>query len=205
MTDRGKVMTEMWLVRHGQTDWNLNGIYQGQSDIPLNETGIQQAHQLASELTHTRFHRIYSSDLVRARQTAEIIATELGVPVVVDARLREINQGVWEGKTIEYVKQTYQPDFSRNPKYITTPRAEGAESLAQVIIRMVEAVNAYHAAHPGGRILLATHGLSAAGLYCVVNGIELVDVVQYIPENGQPLVITVEEPLSLPDFTKTLI
>lgn len=198
-------MTEMWLVRHGQTDWNLNGIYQGQSDIPLNETGIQQARDLAVELRQTRFERIYSSDLDRARQTAEIIAAELGVPVVVDARLREINQGVWEGKTIEYVRQTYQPDFSRNPKYITTPRAEGAESLVEVLARMVEAANAYHAAHPGGRILLATHGLSAASLYCAVKGIDLVDVVQHIPENGQPLVIMVEKPLTLPDFTKTLI
>lgn len=197
-------MTEMWLVRHGQTDWNLNGIYQGQSDIPLNETGIQQARDLAVELRQTRFQRIYSSDLDRARQTAEIIAAELGVPVVVDARLREINQGIWEGKTIDYVRQTYQPDFSRNPKYITTPRAEGAESLAEVLARMVEAANAYYAAHPRGRIILATHGLSAAALYCVVKGIDLVDVVQHIPENSQALVITVEEPLTLPDFTKTI-
>jgi broad specificity phosphatase PhoE len=195
-------MTELWLVRHGQTDWNLKGIYQGQSDIPLNETGIEQARKLAGELSGTEFQGIYSSDLIRARQTADIIAAELGIPVTLDARLREINQGIWEGKTIEYVKNTYQPDFSRNPKYITTPRAEGAESLAEVIVRMVEAANEYYLAHPEGRILLATHGLSAAALYGVVQGIDLVDVVRYIPENGQPMVIHLSRPVELPDFSK---
>jgi len=193
-------MTEMWLVRHGQTDWNLNGIYQGQTDIPLNETGITQARQLAQELAAIRFDAIYSSDLGRARETAAIIAAEQGLPVSIDPRLREINQGVWEGKTIEYVRETYHPDFSRNPKYILTPRAEGAESLAEVITRMVDAVNEYHQHHPGERLLLATHGLAAAAMYCVVQEIPLVDVVRYIPENGQPLVIELTEQLALPDF-----
>lgn len=194
-------MTEMWLVRHGQTDWNLNGIYQGQSDIPLNETGIAQARQLAQELVQTRFDAIYSSDLVRARHTAAIIAAEQGLNVITDPRLREINQGVWEGKTIEYVRVTYRPDFSRNPKYILTPRAEGAESLAEVITRMVNAANEYHQLHTGQRLLLSTHGLSSAALYCVARGIPLVDVVRHIPDNGQPLVIEINRNLALPDFT----
>ncbi len=197
-------MTEMWLVRHGQTDWNLRGIYQGQSDIPLNETGISQARQLARDLAGIRFNAVYASDLSRARHTAEIIARELGLTVNLDPRLREINQGVWEGKTIEHVQETYKPDFSRNPKYITTPRAEGAESLADVIRRMVAAVNEYLEKHADERILLSTHGLSAAALYCLVEGIELVDVVRYIPENGKPLVIFLEKPLNPPEFAKTL-
>lgn len=194
-------MTEIWLVRHGQTDWNLKGIYQGQSDIPLNETGVNQAMQLARSLADKGFKAIYSSDLSRARQTAEIIAREIGIPVSVDKRLREINQGEWEGKTIEYVQETYKPDFSRNPKYITTPRARGAESLAQVITRMVEAANEYQALHTDERILFSTHGLSAAALYCLVQGIALVDVVHYIPDNGQPLVVYIEHPIISPDFS----
>lgn len=193
-------MTEMWLVRHGQTDWNLKGIYQGQSDIPLNETGIMQAKALAASLAATRFDAIYSSDLMRARDTAAIIADAIGLSVQLDARLREINQGVWEGQTIADVQVKYAPDFSRNPKYIVTPRAEGAESLAQVITRMVQAANDYHDRHNGGRLLLATHGLSAAALYAVVNEIPLVDVVKFIPDNGKPMVVQLENSLPLPDF-----
>ena len=190
----------MWLVRHGQTDWNLRGIYQGQSDIPLNDTGIAQARELAASLNEVRFAAIYSSDLVRAYHTASIIAEVLGLPVQTDPRLREINQGVWEGQTIEAVREKYRPDFSRNPKYISTPRAEGAESLEQVIRRMVAAANEYHAIHNGGRLLISTHGLSAAALYAVASQIQLVDVVRHIPENGQPLRIQLAGMLEMPDF-----
>ena len=193
-------MTEMWLVRHGQTDWNLRGIYQGQSDIPLNETGIAQARELAASLSGTRFDAIYSSDLSRAVHTASLIAEVLGLPVNTDPRLREINQGVWEGQTIEAVREKYRPDFSRNPKYISTPRAEGAESLEQVVRRMVAAANEYHNKHNDGRLLLSTHGLSAAALYAVARQIPLVDVVRHIPENGQPLLIRIDTPLQLPHF-----
>lgn len=193
-------MTEIWLVRHGQTDWNLHGIYQGQSDIPLNETGIAQARALAATLNGTRFDAIYSSDLARALQTASLIAAVLGLPVNPDPRLREINQGVWEGQTIDAVRQKYQPDFSPNPKYISTPRAEGAESLEQVIRRVVAAANEYHQRHNGGRVLLSTHGLSAAALYAVASQIPLVDVVRYIPDNGQLLKIQLDTALQLPDF-----
>ena len=194
-------MTEMWLVRHGQTDWNLRGIYRGQSDFPLNETGINQARALAASLSGMRFEAIYSSDLGRALHTASFIASTLGLPVIADPRLREINQGVWEGQTIEAVREKYHPDFSPNGKYISTPRAEGAESLEQVIRRMVAAANEYHTRHNSGRLLLSTHGLSAAALYAVARGIPLVDVARYIPENTQPLLIQLENPLELPDFS----
>ncbi len=193
-------MTEMWLVRHGQTDWNLRGIYQGQSDIPLNETGIAQARGLAAALNGTHFDAIYSSDLGRAVHTASLIGEVMGLAVNTDARLREINQGVWEGQTIEAVREKYRPDFSPNPKYISTPRARGAESLEQVIRRMVAAANEYYQRHNGGRVLLSTHGLSSAALYAVANHIPLVDVVRYIPDNGQPLLIQLDSPLQLPDF-----
>lgn len=193
-------MTEMWLVRHGQTAWNLRGIYQGQCDIPLNETGIAQARELAASLSGTHFDAIYSSDLARAVHTASLIAAVLGLPVNTDPRLREINQGVWEGQTIDAVRERYRPDFSPNPKYISTPRAQGAESLEQVITRMVAAANEYHQRHKGGRVLLSTHGLSSAALYTVSKNIPLVDVVHYIPDNGQPLLIQLDSALQLPDF-----
>lgn len=193
-------MTEMWLVRHGQTDWNLAGIYQGQSDIPLNETGIAQAKELAQSLAGTHFDAIYSSDLLRARQTAEIIAGQFDLPVITDPRLREIRQGVWEGMTIQEVKRKYAPDFTRDAELITIPRAEGAESLAEVITRMVEAANDIHNRHNGHRVLLASHGLAVAVLYLTANRMPIRDVYRQIPENGQHLVIRVDSAIRLPDF-----
>ena len=147
-------MTEIWLVRHGQTDGNLHNIVQGQMDIPLNETGEAQARTLADQLADVTFAAIYSSDLSRAMQTASIIASKKGLTVVPDPRLREIRQGIWEGLPFEQVLQIHQPDFSPNPFYVTNPRAEGAESLAEVVARMVDAANEYHARHPGERVLI---------------------------------------------------
>lgn len=193
-------MTEMWLVRHGQTDWNLAGIYQGQSDIPLNETGIKQASELALKLKGKHFDAIYSSDLKRARQTANIIAEQVGAPIFIDPRLREIRQGIWEGMKIEEVKKKYAPDFNRDSEFINIPRAEGAESLAEVITRMVESANAIHNQHNGSRVLLSSHGLAVAVLYLAVNHKPFSNIYHYIPDNGQPLVVNVDSQIKLPDF-----
>lgn len=197
-------MTEIWLVRHGQTDGNLHNIVQGQRDIPLNATGIEQARALADQLVDISFTAVYSSDLSRAMQTATIIAERKGLKVIPDARLREIRQGVWEGLPFEQVIKDFRPDFSPNPVYITTPRAEGAESVAEVLARMVEAANETLTRHPVGRVLFCTHGMASAALYCLARGIPLAHVGEHIPQNGQPLVISFEEPLNLPDFTETL-
>ncbi len=193
-------MTEMWLVRHGQTDWNLAGVYQGQTDIPLNETGIEQAKALAQSLAGAHFDAIYSSDLMRARQTAEIIAGQFNLPVIIDPRLREIRQGVWEGMTIQEVKRIYAPDFTRDAELIMMPRAEGAESLAEVITRVVEAANEIHNRHNGQRVLLASHGLAVAALYLTANKMPIRNIYRHIPENGQPLIINVDSAIRLPDF-----
>jgi broad specificity phosphatase PhoE len=74
ISNKDGMMTELWLVRHGQTDWNLQGRYQGHYDIPLNPVGLAQASCLAEKLVEERFDAIYSSDLLRARVTAETVA-----------------------------------------------------------------------------------------------------------------------------------
>lgn len=194
-------MTEMWLVRHGQTEWNLGNIVQGQVDIPLNETGIAQATALARNIADTKFNAIYSSDLIRAQQTARIIAEQLNLPIQLDSRLREIKQGVWEGHPIDEIIAENPEKFKRGDAYPTIPRAEGAESLAEVIIRIVAAANDIHSQHNGQRVLLSSHGLALAALYCVANHIPVQEVGHYIPDNGHPMIITIESALEVPDFT----
>ena len=82
-------MTRLLLVRHGETDWNADGRLQGQTDRPLSDFGRKQARGLADELAAEGFEAIYSSDLARARETAEIIGARLGLPVELDSDLRE--------------------------------------------------------------------------------------------------------------------
>ncbi|GAB4543428.1 MAG: hypothetical protein Fur002_15400 [Anaerolineales bacterium] len=106
-------MTELWLIRHGQTDWNLLGKWQGQAPDapPLNEMGIAQALAVRGQLPEGKFSAIYSSDLLRAKQTAELIAAPLGLTVILDSRLREINLGAWEGMLSDDIQAQYPQEL----------------------------------------------------------------------------------------------
>jgi broad specificity phosphatase PhoE len=176
---------ELWLVRHGETDWNLQGLYQGQADIPLNETGLAQARQTAAALDQAgqSFAAIYSSPLARALQTAEECACRLGLEVRLVADLREIHQGEWQGKNYAAVVA----QFSDHPR--VELRAPGGESVAEVAARMAAAADEIAAAHAGEAVLIFSHGLALATLVCQARGIPLSEVYAHIPANGQADVI----------------
>ena len=147
-------MTEIWIVRHGQTDWNVEGRYQGQADRPLNAVGLAQAQQAAEQLRRRDFAAIYSSDLQRARVTAEIIAGQLGLPVQVDRRLREVNQGEWEGLLTADIEQRYAEEWAERRADRLHAAPPGGESLAQVAARVLEGVSDIAQRHPEQRILI---------------------------------------------------
>ncbi len=184
-------MTKLWLIRHGQTDWNLEGRYQGQSDVPLNAAGLAQADAFAASLCGQHFDAIYSSDLARAYQTAQVIAACTGLPVQTDPRLREINQGEWQGRTLDEIRGIYNEGAQAKHVAIdpVTTRAPGGESVAEVSQRMAEAADDIARCYPVGTVLVVGHGLALATLYCQAKKIPLAQVYSHIPENTQATVI----------------
>jgi len=140
-------MTTLLLVRHGETDWNRAGIWQGWADPPLNESGRAQARALAEELRATPFDAVYTSDLRRAKETAEILAAAHGVPVHVDADLREIDVGSWSGLTREDIRRRF-PDGER-------PDGETHEQHAARVLAAVERIARDNR---GRRVLVVSHG-----------------------------------------------
>ena len=108
----------IYLLRHGQTDWNKVGRMQGQTDIPLNQIGIESAYRAVESVLQKKITSIYSSDLLRAKQTAEIINSYLNVPLNFDKRLREIGYGDIEGKLKEEITPEMWDIFIKAPEII---------------------------------------------------------------------------------------
>ena len=109
-------VTTILLARHGETDWNREGRWQGWADAPLNDTGRAQARELAEQLRSTPFDAVYSSDLSRAHETAEIVAAPHGVPVISDAGLREIDVGSWSGLTRAELQERFPDGTGRTAR-----------------------------------------------------------------------------------------
>ncbi len=163
--------TTILLVRHGETDWNRDGRIQGQSDPPLNDRGREQARSLARQLEGLPLDAVYSSDLVRARETAEILAAGLDLPVIVDPDLREIDFGSWEGLTAEEVRTRWPDAFER--RATVEPAAyDGGETHAALLRRVGAAVRRLVGIHAGGQILLVAHGGPVRALLMEAEGLD---------------------------------
>jgi broad specificity phosphatase PhoE len=149
-------LTELVLVRHGETDWNRERRFQGHADQPLNDTGREQARLLARTLDGERIDAVYTSDLARARETAEILAAGLDREVVALRELREIDVGEWQGLTWPEIE-------NRFPEGVATWRERGygweeGETYEQLGQRVVDALTRIAARHPTQRVLVVAHG-----------------------------------------------
>ena len=146
------------LLRHGQSTWNADGRWQGHADPPLSPLGEEQARDAARRLAPGQFSRIVASNLRRARQTAEILAEALGLPVALDPDLREIDVGDWQGLTraeIDAQAPGALADWSEG-RSESTP---GGETRTHLTDRARAALlRAAAAASPGDRVLLVSHG-----------------------------------------------
>jgi len=150
-------MTTLLLVRHGETDWNAEGRLQGHTDRPLNDYGRRQAAALAEELAGDDLAAIYASDLSRARETAEILADRIGLPVELDAELREKDWGSWEGLTPSERERVEQV----------------GESTEAHRARVLRAVRRIAERHPGQRVVVVTHGGSLRRVQAAALGMAL--------------------------------
>jgi probable phosphoglycerate mutase len=149
-------VTTLLLARHGETDWNSERRWQGHVDRPLNERGREQARALAAELAGRGIDAVYSSDLLRARETAEIVAAELGLEVRVDPGLREVDVGSWSGFIHSEIETSDPEGFRRWQE--GGKGWERGESYEEMGARVVAAVSELAAAHPSETLLVVTHG-----------------------------------------------
>ncbi|PNY82243.1 histidine phosphatase family protein [Deinococcus koreensis] len=152
--------TEFWVVRHGESTWNADGRYQGQADVPLSHIGVLQAATLAERLTGQSFAAVYSSDLRRASHTAATVAERLaGAPTVqLDPGLREIDVGALSGLVIADIRARHADYLQALQTDPWATRRPGGESMEDLYARCGAAFHALRARHPGGRVLVFTHG-----------------------------------------------
>jgi broad specificity phosphatase PhoE len=149
-------VTTLLLARHGESDWNRSKRWQGFADRPLTALGRQQAEQLADRLDGIELDAVYSSDLRRARDTAEAVARRKGLAVSATAALREVDVGSWSGLTRSEVETRFPDAYARWLR-----GAEGwvdGETYEQLGGRVIKAIRQIAADHDGKRVLVVAHG-----------------------------------------------
>lgn len=151
-------MTKLLLIRHAQSLWNLENKAQGHLDSPLTDLGIKQSEMLADYLRGRNIYKIYSSDLGRALNTANIISKNIGIPIEVVANLREIMLGEWEGMAGEEIADKYKDIYHswfRCPSKTLIPQGESIEDLRK---RIIPTFNNIINKHSGETVAIVSHG-----------------------------------------------
>ncbi len=161
------------LVRHGETDWNVQARYQGHTDVPLNGTGRAQATALGQRLAREKIDVLYASDLQRARSTAEAIASRHGLPVRSDPRLRELDWGDWGGLTHGEIEARAPRELAAWMADLMGAAPPGGESLATLAARVQGMLADIVSHHQGQTVLLVAHGGPLRVLLCLALGLEL--------------------------------
>lgn len=148
--------TTIVLVRHGETDWNRHNRFQGHADPPLNDAGREQARALAAELGDETFAAAYTSPLRRAAETAQILASALGLEPVRDASLKEVDVGSWSGLTRSEVEAQFATGFARWLEY--GHGWDDGETYEELGARVVAGLVRIAGRHDGEAVLAVTHG-----------------------------------------------
>ena len=157
---------KLYLIRHGETDWNKLEKCQGVSDIPLNSKGLSQAKDLAYSLRDEDISAIYSSDLSRAFTTANEVARYHSEEVKIDERFREMDQGVFEGLEFGYLREKHGDILKKWSEEPETLRIPGGETLLEVQERAWNGIDNLINLYNGRSVLLVSHNMTIISLLC---------------------------------------
>lgn len=175
---------EVYIIRHGETDWNKQCLLQGQSDIPLNDYGRELAKQTAEGLKEIPFDRIYSSPLIRAYETAEIIRGNRDIEIITDERIKEIAFGVDEGVHKDKVSENFKDFFAAPEKYIPPAGGESYQSLLKRAADFVDNELVPLSA-TATRVMIVAHGALNSALAVYLKGLGVENMWErFIPNCG---------------------
>jgi broad specificity phosphatase PhoE len=164
-------VTTILLARHGESDWNRAKRWQGWADRPLTARGREQAHELARRLEETELDAVYSSDLARARETAEIVARAKGVTITTTPDLREVDVGSWSGLTRAEAEARFPEAYAR---WLSGGEGwDDGEAYEEMSKRVLRAVMTIAEHHPGQRVLAVAHGGSIRGIHAAALGVDV--------------------------------
>lgn len=151
------LMTKIYLLRHGETAWNIEKVFRGRAEVPLTDNGKRQAQFAAEHLMHIGIKIIYSSPLERAYETAKIVGETLNLAPVIEERLTGLNFGEWQGRAYRKIEKEFPIEFR---KYKTAPdkfASPGGETLNEAMQRSLHMLKEIEKLHPKGTVLIVTH------------------------------------------------
>lgn len=165
---------KLYIVRHGQTDWNRARRLQGRTDIPLNEWGRLVAELTREGLKDVTFDVAVTSPLIRAKETAELILKGRNIPIIEDERIIEVNFGAYEGESFQLDNENLQNFFSRPEAYYPI---DGSESMESILQRTGEFLSELYRKpeYQESTILISTHGAALCGLLCNIKKWDVAD------------------------------
>lgn len=201
----GRMSTELILIRHGETDWNRELRFQGQLDVPLNAIGLEQARRVAERMAQEPLQVLVSSDLQRARQTAQAVAGRVqALDPVLDAALREQHFGIVEGLQVADIKARYPRAWEQWVRFDADFTFEGGESTRVFHGRVLAAVRALARRHAGRTLAVVTHGGVLDMVYRSARGLPLSGArVSEIPNAGINRVRLQGERIEIVDWADT--
>lgn len=174
-------MTRFILVRHGESEANTRGCVAGQSDVPLTSLGREQAMQTAKRLEKEQIDVIYTSDLMRAHDTAVPHAVMRGLAVIDDEQLREVNCGDWEGKPFADAAREDPALFAEMKTRFGTFTPPNGENFAASGVRLLHELERIASRHEGKTVLIVSHGATIRGFWCAINGVPAEDMAKAFP------------------------